>query len=126
MEKVGIFTIFDNRPMRPMAVPSEASAETIGSAMAQMEPNTSSNTSPASRTPPNIPPTAGLLAWLAIWPEMATVRSFELPFSTRSTKALDCCSFTWNGETAKVTLAKAIRPSAEICRAPAALKGEMT
>ena len=126
VEKLGILRTFDSRPIKPIAVPSDAKAEKIGKAMAQIEPKTKSSTTPAKITPGSVPPTEGLFACSATCPDTAILRS---PLWSRVADATNACERTvsiWNASWLNLTCAKAILPSLLICWAPKGEKGDTT
>ena len=114
VENTGIFTTWLNSPMTAMAVPSEAMADSSGSAMAKIDPNTSSSTTPARSTPSPVPPNDWRSACSAIWPDTATCRVLLCAVRAAFTKSLDCWVDTFWPCTSKVTLMNAVCLSALI------------
>ena len=109
--------------MMPMAVPREASADTNGRAMAKTEPKTSSRTMPARMMPNPVPPKDTRSAASATWPATATWRSGPMALWAVATKFLASVVEMFWASVSKVTVAKAVRPSALTWLAPRGSNG---
>ncbi len=101
-----------------MAVPREARADTRGSAMAKIEPNTSNNTMPARMMPSPVPPKETRSAASATCPATATCRFGPPAVWAVLTNVLAAAVGMFWDSTSKVTVAKAVRPSALTWSAP--------
>ena len=118
MENCGIFSRWLSRPINPMAVPSEAKADSSGSTMANSEPKTSRSTTPARMMPRPVPPNDCLSADSATCPATATCRWGPVAVWAAATNfwATEIGMF-W-ASLSKVTVAKAVVPSLLICVGP--------